>query len=299
VRRKLWRARKSSGAGWLRSRRGTAARWQIGIADQRQAHPVVGVDERRVALPRGVEPGPALAGGGGGAVELGGADPKPRHHRLAMRRGQAGDVLRHPQPLHLDPAALADDVVVDAGAAGLREKRAQARVPRGGGSKGRRRPGRGARHADPAVAPVLAGNPFERVVTVMRVVGVDPVFAFGAVAAAAILIDGGIAMRRDRLPAAQDRTAHRFGGVRQPGAGVVEFMRCGGGGDAIGRAVQDHRPARAALRRQKDKRVEPGAVAHRHHRLKRASAHSPHPPMDALPCAGDYASALTQRTTIA
>ena len=74
--------------------------------------------------------------------------------------------------------------------------------------------------------------------------------------------------RDDVPPTAQDGTAHRFGGARQPGVGMVEFVPSIRRRDPIGRPVQDHREARAATFRQEHKRVEPRAVAHRHHGLK-------------------------------
>ena len=190
-----------------------------------------------------------------------------------MRGGEAGDVARHPQPqpLHFDRLAFIDHIVVDAGAAGLGEKRAQARVAGRGGGEGRRRAGRRARHADPTVRPVLRRDPVERVIPVRRVVGIDPVLALGAVTAAAVLINRGIAVRHDSPPAAQDRTAHRFGRVRQPGMQDVELVACIGRRDPVRRAVQDGRKARP-VRRQKDECVETDAVAHRHHSLCAARA---------------------------
>ena len=250
VRRKLCRARKASGAGWvmISSRNGCHSA-KSGYPRQRQAQPIRRVDERRAGLPRSVEPVVALGRRRGGAVELGGADPEPRHHRLAMRRREAGDVLRHPQPepLHLDSLALIDDIVVDAGAASLGEEGAQAGVPRRGGGEGRRRSGRRARHADPPIAPVLSGDPVERVVPVIGVVGVDPVLALGTVAATAVLVNRRVATIDDGFPAAQDRAAHRLGRIGQPGARMVKFVRRVGGGDAVWRAMEDHRPARPSL----------------------------------------------------
>src|SRR3984893_9474571 len=95
------------------------------------------------------------------------------------------------------------------------------RLPGRSGSKGRGGAGRRAGHADPLVAPVLAGDPVERVVAVGRVIGINPVLAFRPVTAAAILIDRDVATRDDAPPAAQDGTAHRFGGARQAGGGMV------------------------------------------------------------------------------
>ena len=71
-------------------------------------------------------------------------------------------------------------------------------------------------------------------------------------------------------PAAQDRSAQRFLAARQPSPGAVGLVACIGGGNAIGSAVHDDRPARPAASRQEDEGVEAGAVAHRHHRLQRA-----------------------------
>ena len=62
--------------------------------------------------------------------------------------------------------------------------------------------------------------------------------------------------------------AHRFGGARQPGVGMVEFAPSIRRRDPIGRPVQYDRKARAATFRQEHKRVEPSAVAHRHYGLK-------------------------------
>ena len=118
------------------------------------------------------------------------------------------------------------------------------------------------------VGPALAVDPVERIVAVGSVVGIDAVPAFGAVAAPAILIDRGVAMFDDRFPAAQDRAAHWFGGARQPGVGVVEFVPRIGRRDPVRRPVQDYRETRAPTRRQEDKCVEPGSVAHRNHRLE-------------------------------
>jgi hypothetical protein len=114
----------------------------------------------------------------------------------------------------------------------------------------------------------LVGDPRQRIVAIIRVIGVDPVLAFGAVAAPAILIDGDIAMLNDRLPAAQDRAAHRLGRIGQPSARVIEFMQRTGGGNAVRRAVEDHRPAGSPFIRQKNECIEADAIAHRHHCLK-------------------------------
>src|ERR1051325_6171680 len=150
---------------------------------QRQMQPDRRIDERRIILTGGVEPVVALGGRGGGAVEFGGINPEPRHNRLAVRRGQAGNVFGNPQPqpLDLETLALVDDIVIDAGPAGLGKKGVQARGARGRRSKGRGGTGRGAGHASSAVRPALAGNPFQRVVAVISVIGVDPVLALGAV----------------------------------------------------------------------------------------------------------------------
>ena len=141
-------------------------------------------------------------------------------------------------------------------------------MPGRSGSKGRGGARRRAGHANPLVAPVLAGDPVERVVAVGRVIGINPVLAFRPVTAPAILINRDVATRDYVPPPAQDRTAHRFGGARHPGVGVIEFAPSIRRRDPIGRPVQDHREARAAIFRQKHKRVEPSAIAHRHHGLK-------------------------------
>src|SRR5438067_5998751 len=91
------------------------------------------------------------------------------------------------------------------------------------GSKGRGGASRRSGHTNPAIGPALAGDPFQRVVAVIGVIGVDPVLALGAVSAAAILIYGDIAMLDDCLPAPQDRAAHRLGGVRLPGVRMIKF----------------------------------------------------------------------------
>jgi hypothetical protein len=78
---------------------------------------------------------------------------------------------------------------------------------------------------------------------VISVIGVNPVLAFGTVATAAILVDRNVTMLDDRLPAAQNRAAHRLGGVGQPGARMIEFVRRIGGG-AVRRVVKDDRPRR-------------------------------------------------------
>ena len=85
----------------------------------------------------------------------------------------------------------------------------------------------------------MAGDPVERVVAVGRVIGINPVLAFRPMTAATILIDRDVATRDDVPPAAQDGTAHRFGGARQPGVGVVEFIPGARRRDPIGRPVQD------------------------------------------------------------
>src|ERR1700756_4742310 len=97
-------------------------------------------------------------------------------------------------------------------------------MPGRSGSKGRDGAGGRAGPAGPLVAPVLAGDPVERVVAVGRVIGINPILAFRPVTAAAILINRDVATDDDVLPAAQDGTAHRFGGARQPVVGMVEFV---------------------------------------------------------------------------
>src|ERR1051325_3174418 len=57
---------------------------KVWVAGQRQMQPVRRIDERRTILTGGVEPVVAVGRRGGGTVELGGTDPKPRHNRLAV-----------------------------------------------------------------------------------------------------------------------------------------------------------------------------------------------------------------------
>src|SRR6267142_6337383 len=124
-------------------------------------------------------------------------------------------------------------------------------MPRRGGGEGggsaRGRPG----HAHHLIGPGLSGDPFEGIVTVVGIIGVDAVLAFRTVPAASVLVDRGVTVRDDVAPAAQDRTAERLFGARKPSLGAVGLVLGTGGGNAVRRAMQDDGPARSAALRQK------------------------------------------------
>ena len=154
------------------------------------------------------------------------------------------------------------------------KKGAQARVPRRRGGEGGGGAGRGAGHAHHLVGPGLGSDPFESIVAVCSVIGVDAVLAFRPVAAAGVLVDRDIAVRDDVAPAAQDRAAEGLCGARQPRLGAIGLIVGIGRGNPVRRAMQDDRLAWSAACRQKHKSVEPRAVAHRYHGLESASAGS-------------------------
>ena len=187
-----------------------------------------------------------------------------------MRGRQSRDVARDPEPqtLDLDQLALVHDILINAGGAGLSEKGAQGGMPRRGGSKSRRGARGRARHADHVIAPGLASDPVQGILPVSGVIGVDPVLPFGAVAPTGILINRGIAMRDDIAPATQNRATQRFLRVRQPCPRDVGLIGGIGCRNAVGRPMQDDRPARTAGPRQEDKGVQAGAVTHRNHDLE-------------------------------
>src|SRR5215470_18194187 len=114
---------------------------------------------------------------------------------------------------------------------------------RGGGA------GRRAGHANHLVGPGLVGDPLQGIVAVLGVVPVDMILTFGAVAATCVLIDRSIAVCDNTTPAAQDGTAPGLRGTRQPGPGAVGHGLDTGGGNAIGRAVQNDRVTRSTALR--------------------------------------------------
>src|SRR5215472_7825464 len=89
-------------------------------------------------------------------------------------------------------------------------------------------------------------------------------------------------MRHDIAPSPQDRTAQWFFRVRQPCASAVGLISRIGRGDAVGRAMQNDRPARPTCPGQEDEGVEADAIAHRYHGLESACAdtiiNDPHRP---------------------
>src|SRR5262249_36934950 len=87
-----------------------------------------------------------------------------------------------------------------------------------------------------------------------------------------VLIDHGIAAGDDTAPAPQDGTAPGLCSTRQPCPGAVGHGLGAGGGNAIGRAVQNDRVTRSTTLRQKHEGIEPDAVAHRYHGLEAACA---------------------------
>src|SRR5262245_11236678 len=98
------------------------------------------------------------------------------------------------------------------------------------------------------------------------------ILAFGAVAATCVLIDRSIAVCNDTAPATQDGTAPGLRGTRQPCPGAVGHGLGAGGGNAVGRAVQNDRVTRSTTLWQKHKGIEPDAVTHRDHSLEAACA---------------------------
>ena len=186
-----------------------------------------------------------------------------------MRGRKPRDVLRdpEPEPLHLDRLPFTNNVVVDAGTADLRPERLQRRMAGRGRGIGRRRPCRRARHPDAPVGPFLPGYPLERIPAVGRVVRVDAVFALGAETPPRVLIDRGVPVCGDVLPAAQDRPPKRFVRRGQPALGDVVVGAAVRARDPVGCALQDHRKPGAACRRQKYERVQTCPVAHRDHGL--------------------------------
>ena len=163
--------------------------------------------------------------------------------------------------LELEGAALTDAAREGVGeAAGIenhagkagRRQRSQSRLGMGGIGQAHR--------ADPAVAPGLADDPGAGIIAVFGIGNVFDELALRAVAAAAILIDHGIAgpdeMRRDI------GAGHRLDLVATD-LGTRAL------GLAIGRALHHdrERPRKRLpiLRRQVDIGGEPDAVPHRHH----------------------------------
>src|SRR5207253_11269254 len=107
---------------------------------------------------------------------------------------------------------------------------------------------------------------------VLGIVTVDMVLTFRAVAPTRVLKDRGIAVGDDTAPAPQDGTAPGLRGTRQPCPGAVGHGLGAGGGNAIGRAVQNDRVMRPTTLWQKHEGIEPDAVTHRYHSLEAAYA---------------------------
>src|ERR1700737_1279942 len=131
------------------------------------------------------------------------------------------------------------------------------------------------------IGPGLARDPLKCVEAVGRVVTVNMVLTLGAIASAAILIDGGISALHDLSPAPQNRSAQGSLRIGEPALRAVGHVLALRQGDAVRRTGQDYRKARPAALRQKDKGVQPDTIAHCHHRLKASGTvdrvhHGPH-----------------------
>ena len=199
-------------------------------------------------------------------------EPRAHSRRFTVRSREPRNILRHPKPkpFHLNRLALIHHIVIDTGAADLRPKRLQGRMPRrcccigGGGAGG------GTGHTDPPIGPLLGRYPFQRVPSVRRVVRIHPVFPFGGKPSARVLVDGGVTLTDNVPPSPQNRAPKRLLDGRQPALRYIRIRRPAGIGDAIGRALQNDRIARPTVRRQKDERVQPHAITHRHIGLETA-----------------------------
>jgi hypothetical protein len=108
----------------------------------------------------------------------------------------------------------------------------------------------------------------QRVITIGGVVAVYVILTLGAIASAAILIDGGITMLHNLAPAAQNRSQQGSPRIGQPALRAVSHILALWQANTVRRAVQDYWKARATILRQKDEGVQPDSVAHWHHRLK-------------------------------
>ena len=245
---------------------------KVRVVRQRQAQPVLALNERRRAVAGGLQPTVTGTGRVAGGCHHGRGRARAAHGSVLMGCRQAGNVLRHPQPqpFQFDRLPFVHDIVIDTGRADLGKKGPQRRVPgagrRQGGSGSRRR----ARDTHALIGPGLFRDPLQGVVPVGGIVGIDAVFSLRGVAAARILIHGRIAVGDDGLPAAQDGAVQRGGRTGHPAPGRVAHRLARWGRDAVGRAVHDDGKARSPVGRQKHKGVESDPVAHGHIGLKPA-----------------------------